>query len=60
MPTRIAVIEVEIANHRAVDERGDLERRLATVADHSASILTGSLPLRDAAADLGRLAVTRA
>jgi hypothetical protein len=60
MPARIAIVEVEIANHRSVDEGGNLQRRLPAMADDMARIPACRLPLCDSPTDLRRLAIMRA
>ncbi len=57
---RIAVVEIEIADHRGVDERGRLERRLPAVTEDGARALARGLAGGKPQPDPGGLAVGRA
>ena len=59
MPARIAVVEIEIADHRGVDEAGRFRRQPVAVEQHAAGIFAGRLAGRQAPADLRWLAVVR-
>src|SRR5262249_33446702 len=57
MPSGIAVIEIEVPNHRRIDESCRFGRQLVTETKNTAGILAGELTVCQPPADLRRLAV---
>jgi hypothetical protein len=57
---RIAIIEIEIANHRRIDKRRAFHRQPVSKIEDSARIFPRRLTARQSPADLRRLAIVSA
>jgi hypothetical protein len=60
MASGIAVVEIEVAYHRAIDERRGLGGNLLTETENAAGVFPGSLAMSKPSTNLRRLTVVRA